>query len=100
MNTPRIAPVAPAAASPTTTRPARVELHIRRLALPAGVQADANHLAGLIQQRLQVALDPGRDAGESSPRNIAPSLDALLSALEPQVLAALRTHGFHTGESS
>ena len=82
------------ASEPARGAPARVELHIRRMTLPAGLAIRPDRLAGLIRQRVESLLDPRHDAAPPAGDR---AIEALLDALGPQLLAALRSQGFDVG---
>lgn len=92
------APEASVRPAETATRPARIELNIRHLALPRGTTIDAAHLSSLIQQRLQAAIDPRHAPAHPARQPGSPAIDALLNALEPQLLDALRAQGVAIGD--
>lgn len=93
------APEASVRPAEAATRPARIELNIRHLALPRGTAIDAAHLSSLIQQRLQAAIDPRHTLAHPVRQPSSPAIDALLNALEPHLLDALRAQGVALGDA-
>lgn len=93
------APEAPVRLAEAAVRPARIELNIRHLTLPRGTAIDAAHLSSLIQQRLQAAIDPRHAPAHLARQPCSPAIDALLNALEPHLLDALRAQGVALGDA-